>query len=475
MAPYNSVKPRLSLGDKTKVDYHDSANWPIQMVDFITRSFNKSSQLNLSADKTAKFENELKELVNMAISQEKVLENNWDIQTLPSIDTSSNGGKLELVCNTLQNTSNILNNKNKLSHTTGSPRPLKKTKKSNKNSAAKNTDESDSVLSSEYKKQLRGQRFERELSANVSDFSEETEIRDLNTPLVGTNTNLEKHYLRLTSEPKPETVRPLNILKKSFKMLNEKYIKDSANYGYLCDQLRSLRQDLTVQHIRNEFTIRVYEFNCKVSIDFDDMGEFNRCQSQLKFLYRIFDKNNPNMYDFLAYTVLYYILTNNHFEAFQLKLYLIEKDDHSNKSEHSWTGNSLLIFAFQVLENVINGEYYDFFERVKLFRSLQESKPFSKLSPYYTFDKLLCSILVNERIKALCMVCKSFKLLPLSFVIDQLAFKDKIDYSDFLKNNGLEQLDQFTTEDKLDCSKAKFIVEGVRGKKFKKIDIKGQI
>ncbi|GME67580.1 unnamed protein product [[Candida] boidinii] len=73
------------------------------------------------------------------------------------------------------------------------------------------------------------------------------------------------------------------------------------------------------------------------------------------------------------------------------------------------------------------------------------------------------------------MVCKSFKLLPLPFIIDQLAFKDESDYSEFLKNNGLEQLEQFTSEDKLDCSKAKFIVEGVRGKKFKKIDIKGQI
>lgn len=61
----------------------------------------------------------------------------------------------------------------------------------------------------------------------------------------GTSTDLEKQYLRLTSAPDPSTVRPESILKKAFKMIKKK-IAQNADYSYVCEQLKSIRQDITV-------------------------------------------------------------------------------------------------------------------------------------------------------------------------------------------------------------------------------------
>jgi hypothetical protein len=46
-------------------------------------------------------------------------------------------------------------------------------------------------------------------------------------------------------------------LKKALKYHLDKYEKDK-NYEYLIGELRSIRQDLTVQHIKNGFTVQVY-------------------------------------------------------------------------------------------------------------------------------------------------------------------------------------------------------------------------
>ena len=127
-------------------------------------------------------------------------------------------------------------------------------------------------------------------------------------PVVGRCQNLEKNYFRLTSAPNPDTVRPLPVLQKTLDLLKRKWKKDN-NYGYICDQFKSLRQDLTVQHIRNEFTVNVYEIHARIALEKGDLGEYNQCQTQLRALYRQQLGGHPT--EFKAYRILYFIHTRN--------------------------------------------------------------------------------------------------------------------------------------------------------------------
>lgn len=83
---------------------------------------------------------------------------------------------------------------------------------------------------------------------------------DFEEIIVGKNQSIEKPYLRITGRPNPDTVRPEPVLHKALQFFLEKYSKD-RNYEYFISELRSVRQDLTVQHIKNSFTVRVYEEN----------------------------------------------------------------------------------------------------------------------------------------------------------------------------------------------------------------------
>lgn len=127
-------------------------------------------------------------------------------------------------------------------------------------------------------------------------------------PVVGRCQTLEKNYFRLTSAPNPDSVRPLPILRKALDLLKKMWRKES-NYTYICDQFKSLRQDLTVQHIRNDFTVSVYEIHARIALEKGDLGEYNQCQTQLRVLYKQRLGGNPT--EFKAYRILYFIYTRN--------------------------------------------------------------------------------------------------------------------------------------------------------------------
>jgi len=155
--------------------------------------------------------------------------------------------------------------------------------------------------------------------ANVDQYMGKTTIGGSNKKLndvdyermtvKGTCTKLEKEYLRLTSPPKSELVRPQSILQQHLNNLKHSYYKNNKihtgstrnttagkqrDYVWYCSQLKAIRQDLTVQRIINGFAINVYETHAKIALEEDDINEYNQSQTQLKELYDKIERNDNN-------------------------------------------------------------------------------------------------------------------------------------------------------------------------------------
>ena len=67
---------------------------------------------------------------------------------------------------------------------------------------------------------------------------------------------------------------------------------------------------MTVQQIRDEFMIEVYESHARIAIEASDHAEFNQCQSQLAQLYKD-GKKSDNQAEFAAYSIIYCLYTKN--------------------------------------------------------------------------------------------------------------------------------------------------------------------
>ena len=222
---------------------------------------------------------------------------------------------------------------------------------------------------------------------------------------VGTNQKLEKRYLRLTKAPDPSTVRPIEILRKTYAMLMDKWkswsTEDRASqYNYICDQFKSLRQDLVVQRIRSEFTVLAYETHAELAIEQHDLNEFNQCQAQLKQLYEVY--RLPGRTDmFVAYRILYMIHTNNQSDMVQTLSELTAEQKEGECVKH----------ALLVRSALSEGSYHKFFK-------LYHNPPKASMS-----SKLMDLFVDRERQEALLTLLYSFRqTLTLDYIACTLGF-----------------------------------------------------
>jgi len=120
--------------------------------------------------------------------------------------------------------------------------------------------------------------------------SKKNGILEKNKKLVGKSMAVEKSYMRLTSAPKANDVRPLPVLRKSLSHVKAHFVQDE-DFNFANEQLKSIRQDITVQHLRNNFVLEVYEIHSRILLEHGDLDEFNQCQTMIRSLTSLTDSN----------------------------------------------------------------------------------------------------------------------------------------------------------------------------------------
>lgn len=214
-----------------KKEHHSP--WPDSLKEFIGRCIQDAEENS---------QPELEDEVKLLISRQYEMGNIWNVDW-----SSMNLESLRKLTNA-QNT--IIEDKK---------RKVEKPVSGNQFSLLSEEDEVD-------KKEKRRRRFENGSRSQNNAKSEELKVNPENGAIIGRSTELEKRYLRLTSAPDPDTVRPLPVLKQTLELLKKKW-KEEKNYAYICDQFKSLRQDLTVQRIQNEFSVLVYEIHARIALE----------------------------------------------------------------------------------------------------------------------------------------------------------------------------------------------------------------
>lgn len=258
-----------------------------------------------SATDQALTQNALKERITKAMTDNNMWTRNWAVEPLPTLVRDIKPPQM----------ANAQPSPHKFNANTANPvANAFATMESNK-LKRKHTGGIEGAVVDVAKKNQRRQRFhmnKSELAKLVTPTVDTKKLRVLNDEgeldldamvIKGTCQTVEKEYLRLTSAPHPSTVRPEPILKEALALIKKKWKKGKCDYVYACSQLKSIRQDCTVQHIKNSFTVLVYETHARVALESGDINEFNQCQTQLHELY---EQALPGQaIEFLAYRVLY--------------------------------------------------------------------------------------------------------------------------------------------------------------------------
>ncbi|KAJ7746886.1 SAC3/GANP/Nin1/mts3/eIF-3 p25 family-domain-containing protein [Mycena maculata] len=288
-----------------------------------------------------------------------------------------------------------------------------------------------------------GQSDDPDADPNVMDWDRHT--------IVGTSKEIFKDYLRLTTEPKPEQIRPYTILQQTLLELKKRF-RERTPYNWICSQFKSLRQDLTVQRIKNEFTVQVYEIHGRIALECGDMVEYNQCQATLKTLYELGIPGRVE--EFTAYRILMLLHGRN---SSELNIYvgqLTPKQKADPAVQH----------ALSVQRALAMGNYHALF-------GLYSTSP--NMGAY-----IMDHFVARERAKALMVMTKAYKSIPLSFIHQELAFESLQQAREFLADHSAASFTNPTSPDDqktLDCKPAGAQLTQAFETKYRKVLIKGAI
>ncbi|KAI0200025.1 SAC3/GANP/Nin1/mts3/eIF-3 p25 family-domain-containing protein [Astrocystis sublimbata] len=462
-APANPSQPTKSMSPPSD-QQQQKFDWPQSVRNYVQRTFQASNEIPGVAREEKEFR--LKEIIRSEQEKGSMFTTNWDEMPLPqqliqkerqqALMTSVNPTATRAQPPSLATTSKKRKSQDytESEQTNGSPVPWRSTKAlSLEDRVSKSPNDKrhlmDGPLTVKSKFQKQVEKRQRRGDGGYQSTYRSPSPPSHSGPVVGRNSELEKRYFRLTAAPKPEEVRPEHILHQTLDLLKKKWRKEN-NYSYICDQFKSLRQDLTVQHLRNEFTVSVYEIHARIALEKGDLGEYNQCQTQLRALYKAGIKGNP--IEFKAYRILYFIHTANRTALNDAIADLTSAEKEEPAVKHALNVRSALAL----------GNYHKFFQ---LYLDVPNMGAY-----------LMDMFIKRERLAALANMCKAFKPeLKLRYVTEELAFESDAEAAQFIIDYDEELLQERDDHIFFLTGKAGQTFENARAQAFSRVDLKGQI
>lgn len=407
--PQQGLSPQLGRsGAAAGAGAAPAHDWPPALQEFVQRCFAAAADMG-DTEKTT-LHSQLLQLITLAINGRTVWTNDWARQTLPMLAGSA--AAVALV----------------------------------------GPEEAEADFGSHERKRQRMQRFAAPALPAKPSFAPSL------AAIVGTCQDLEKHYLRLTLEPDPSKVRPEAVLKRLLKFVLAKYHQrrdagDDSAYLYVNAQFKLIRQDLTVQHIKDDFAISVYETHGRIAIENSDLGEFNQCQSQLRFLYakRQGDDHAEAELEFVCYRAVYMLMTGNSGELYKIQL---ERRTRAPSLER----------ILQLQRCMVLGHYHQFFAICRVLRQQPQMRLACKMIDAFLMEK--------QRIRALNVISRLYRKLSTTHLASVLDYTEA-ELGEFMRKFKLSQC---VSNHELDCVQSRAILQDIVVQQgFRKIDIKGQV
>ena len=239
--------------------------------------------------------------------------------------------------------------------------------------------------------------------------------------VVGLCETMEKRYFRLTAAPDPNLVRPEYVLKKWVVELERIWTNRLRDWQYVEDQMRAIRQDLTVQNLRGEFTMYVYELNARWALESGDLGQFNQCQTQLKQLHAL-DVSFSRKCEFMCYRLMYYFYQNLRIDE---QIFLNEIFANTQIFNHPY-----MKFTLQVRTAATTNSFSRYFELSK-----QASAEITNSVPSH-LKFLMGAFETRQRIIALVVLTKAFVTkISIEWLTEVLGFNNVSECKSFLSEH----------------------------------------